>query len=288
MIDNSAIFVISSQVVSGQVGLKAIMPALRTLSFEAITLPTTLLGAHPAAFRAMGTPVGGALPAEQLQEMADWLLKAGALDNCAAILSGYLPSPAHVAAVAKIVTCMKREKPDLIYACDPICGDIHGDTGRLYLPETVVAGLRDHLLPLADIASPNLFELQCLAGSDNLVETNDAITAARHLGVRHVIVTSAPAPRGQIANLAIGEEVYRCETSKAPDAPHGMGDFFAALYLGLRLNKKSQALGIASATMAQIAGNNIKARTLPHGPISLAAPAIQEMVFISNGEAAQI
>jgi pyridoxine kinase len=272
MNDKGSIFVISSQVVSGLVGLKAVMPALRALDYETITLPTTLLAAHPAAFPNPGRPAGGPMSATQMLEVADWLLAAGAFNRCRAIMTGYLPSPAHVEAAAQIVTKIKALRPDMIYCCDPICGD----KGALYLPQDVAAGLRTHLLPLADLATPNLFELAHLTGSGDLADTAQAIEAARSLDIAHVVVTSAPAPQGRIATLAVGETVLRCETACAPEAPSGMGDFFAALYLGLYLDGEAKALGTATATLADMAMRNMQTATLPHGPVKLAAPAITD------------
>ena len=273
--DKTSIFVMSSQVVSGTVGLKAILPALRLTGFEAIALPTTLLAAHPAAFPDNGLPVGGPIEDEKLLELADWLMDAGALDNCAAILTGYLPSAAHIDVAAKIAARLKARNPNMIYCCDPICGD----EGRLYLPPEVMHGLRDRLLPLADIITPNLFELQMLAGLEGFADEVEIIEAAQALGVAQTLVTSAPAAEGRIAGLLIGEDIMRCETAKAPRAPHGMGDFFAALYLALYLKGTPKALGIACATMAQITAINMETDQLPHGPIELAPPALQDKLL---------
>ncbi|HAT08220.1 MAG TPA: pyridoxal kinase [Rhodobiaceae bacterium] len=274
---HGSIFVMSSQVVSGQVGLKATMPALRAVGHETVTLPTTLLSAHPAAFPENGAPAGGPVEPMQMVEIGDWLLTAGALDHCAAILTGYLPSAAHIDAAARIIAKIKAVNPHIFYCCDPICGD----EGRLYLPEEVMHGLRDRLLPLADMATPNLYELQRLAGRDGFADEVEVVDAARDLGVAHMVVTSAPAAAERIAALAVtADEVLRCETARAPKAPYGMGDFFAALYLSLHLAKEPKALGIACATLAQMAAANMETSTLPHGPVHIAAAAIQDKLNI--------
>ena len=276
-VGQGSIVVMSSQVVSGQVGLKATMPALRAMGHETVTLPTTLLSAHPAAFPAHSAPAGGPIEPSRMLEIADWLLAAGALDSCAAILTGYLPSPAHIDAAAQIIAKVKAVNPNVFYCCDPICGD----NGRLYLPEEVMHGLRDRLLPLADMATPNLFELQMLAGRDGFADEVEVVDAARDLGLVHMVITSAPAAEGRIAALAVTQEdVLRCETARAPRAPHGMGDFFAALYLALSLAEEPKALGIACATLAQMAATNMETSSLPHGPVQIAAAAIQDKLNI--------
>ena len=278
MVRKGSIFVISSHVVSGQVGIKAMLPAFRALKCEAITLQTTMLAAHPAAFPDMGPPVGTIVPAEQLLEITDWLLRAGALDNVAAVISGYLPTAAHVNAVAEIVTRLRHHNRDLLYCCDPICGD----NGQLYLPQDVADGLRGALLPLASLTTPNRFELAHLTHHEDFGDTQDMVRAARSLQVPHVAITSAPAPKGRIATVSVGKEVMRCESAEAPRAPHGMGDLFSALYLGLRLEENPKALGIAAGTLAQIASANMETQTLPHGPLTLSAPLIQETLVVAD------
>lgn len=278
MVRKGSIFVISSHVVSGQVGIKAMLPAFRAMKSEAITLQTTMLAAHPAAFPDMGPPVGTIVPAEQLLEITDWLFRAGALDNVTAVMSGYLPSADHVNAVAKIVTRLRHHNRDLVYCCDPICGD----NGKLYLPQDVAEGLRTALLPIASLTTPNRFELEYLSNQSDLSDTHDLVRAARSLGVPHIAVTSAPAPEGRIASVCVGQEVMRCESAKAPRAPHGMGDLFSALYLGLYLEENPKALGIATGTLAQIASANMQTQTLPHGPLTLSAPLIQETLVVAD------
>jgi len=276
MSENNSVLVISSNVSSGQVGLQAIAPGLRVLSFEVVGLHTTWLSAHPAAFPAMGQPQGGPVSPDQMRDIADWLMASGALDDCVAILSGYMPSPEHVKACADIVDKVKAAKPEVIYCCDPICGD----HDRLYLPKSVANGLRTMLLPRANIATPNLFELRHLSGQSDTSDMDALVAAARALRCPHVVVTSAPAPDGRIATLAISEEIHRCETARAPHVPHGMGDLFAALYLGLHLKGESKALGIATGTMAAIAAGRMNAASLPHGPLALAQPTLQDKVFL--------
>ena len=80
---HATVLVISSQVIDGQVGIQAIAPGLRAFGLGCIALPTTLLAAHPAAYPQACPPAGGALPAAQITEFAEWLLSAGAFENLA-------------------------------------------------------------------------------------------------------------------------------------------------------------------------------------------------------------
>ena len=157
---HATVLVISSQVIDGQVGIQAIAPGLRAFGLGCIGLPTTLLAAHPAAYPQAGPPAGGALPAAQITEFADWLVSAGAFDRLAGVLTGYMPSVEHVEATAGVIDMLRAHKPGLTVCCDPICGD----NDQLYLPQEVAAALGEHLMPRASIATPNLFELGHLTG----------------------------------------------------------------------------------------------------------------------------
>ncbi len=46
--------------------------------------------------------------------------------------------------------------------CDPVIGD----HGGLYVPEAVATAIRDRLMPLATLATPNRFELAWLTGTE--------------------------------------------------------------------------------------------------------------------------
>ncbi len=263
---------ISSQVMHGQVGLNAITPALRCLGLESYACPTILLATHPAAYPDHDPPAQLDIPAARLRDMLDWLVTAAGVPPV--IISGYMPSLAHIEAVADFIRFCKTQRSDVIYLCDPICGD----RGRLYVDETVAQALGQTLLPLADIATPNLFELQWLS---NTPANKDAeiIAAARGLICPEVIVTSTPAPAGRIATLAItAEKTLRCETACDPRHVHGMGDTFSGLYLGLRLLNQPAALGVATATMAQLAVQASANGQLSTQPICLAPAAPEETI----------
>jgi pyridoxine kinase len=273
---HATVLVISSQVIDGQVGIQAIAPGLRAFGLGCIGVPTTLLAAHPAAYPQAGPPAGGALPAAQITEFADWLVSAGAFDRLAGVLTGYMPSVEHVEATAGVIDMLRAHKPGLTVCCDPICGD----NDQLYLPQEVAAALGEHLMPRASIATPNLFELGHLTGMGALEQTQDAARAAVQLNVPEVIVTSAPGPKGRIATLLLSDQLLRCETLAVPQVPHGMGDLFSALYMGLHLRKDKMALGIATSTMAKLAARSANKNALPSGQVELEKAALQETLSL--------
>eukprot|EP01052_Picozoa_sp_SAG31_P047183 SAG31_NODE_9331_length_1295_cov_1.971572_2_plen_106_part_00 len=98
---------------------------------------------------------------EQLTDIFDGLaandLPVGGYDG---VLTGYLGSPDIVAAVAKLIRRLREQRPDLMYVCDPVLGD----NGRLYVKEAMVGAFKRELLPLADVITPNGFEVSTLSG----------------------------------------------------------------------------------------------------------------------------
>ena len=59
-----------------------------------------------------------------------------------------------------------------------------------------------------------------------------------------------------------------------------MGDLFSALYLGLHLRREKMALGIATSTMAKLAGKSANKNALPSGPVEMEKPALQETLSL--------
>ena len=113
-------------------------------------------------------------------ERAPWL------GEVAAVLSGYLGDAGQAEAVASLVAAVKARNPDAVYVCDPVMGD----SGGLYVPEATAEALRDRLMPIADIATPNRYELEWMAGAplDDIRSVDAAALAcgaadhAGHLG----------------------------------------------------------------------------------------------------------
>src|SRR5690606_10779249 len=92
--------------------------------------------------------------------------------------------------------------------------------------------VRDALVPIADVLTPNRFELAWLSG----IEVQDiatAISAARHLARPKLIATSIPAAAGELANILVtGKNALLCKVDKMRDVPHGTGDLFAGALAG--------------------------------------------------------
>jgi pyridoxine kinase len=245
-----AVIVVNSEVVRGSVGGRASVFALERMGFPVWFVPTvTLVRLVPEAEGFAGL-IEDAIGSR-------WLGEVGA------VLSGYLGAADQAAAVARLVTAVKARNPEARYLCDPNIGD----GGDLFVSTQVATAVRDRLIPLADMATPNRHELAWLTGRE--AGDNDGLAkAARALGVEEVIVTSAVAGEGAIGNLAVTEDDAQLVTHPRLDAiPRGTGDLFAALYLAGRLGGKTvrEACERAGATVLAAArlANEMGADELP-------------------------
>ena len=219
----SRILAISSQVACGHVGLSAIVPAVQAMAHAVIALPTVMLSNHPGHPHVAGERVSATL----LHGMVDALHANGWLAGIDVVLTGYLPSTEHVAFSRSAVETVKAAAPHATFICDPILGD---EAEGLYLDAGAAAGIRDELLPLADIALPNRFELAWLTGR-SIGSLEDAAVAAADLPTRVTFATSVPSGAGKIANLLTDSSgTAICRHSLLSGIPKGTGDFLSGTF----------------------------------------------------------
>lgn len=221
------ILAISSQVAYGPVGLTAAVPPLQAAGHEVLAVPTIMLSNHPGH----APPAGFRTSPEDLGKILAALEGLRVLDGTAAALTGFFASPGQVEAAASVLARMKSANPALAILIDPVMGD----GAELYVPEPVASAIRDHLLPLATITTPNRFELSWLTGRD-VTDGASAIAAARALGTAEVLATSIPQGTDHLATLLITAEGHHASTApKLAHVPHGTGDMLSGLYLAERV-----------------------------------------------------
>jgi pyridoxine kinase len=225
---------IQSQVAYGHVGNSAAAFPMQMHGIDVIAVPTTLLSNRPG----YKTVRGRVLEAQLVGDLLLGIEERGALHATKMILSGYLGSPDIATVVADFVTRARSSHPHLTYACDPVLGD--RDRG-LFVHADIPPRVRDRLLPLADIITPNHFEFEWLCGA-KAATSGQMIEAAQTLlarGPSTIIVTSAElsdTPAGEIETLAIERtKAWRVRTPKLPISPNGTGDLFAALIVSARV-----------------------------------------------------
>lgn len=238
------VIVITSHVVRGGVGGRTSVFTLERLGFPVWSLPTLILPWHPG----QGPSTRIALDRAAFSGAVSDLSRSPALDGVGAVLTGYFDDATQIEPVAELVALVKARNPEAIYLCDPVIGDGDG----LFRPEDIAAAIRDRLLPLADVATPNRHELMWLAGT--LADDNDGLAAAAAtLGPKEVVVTSAFAPRDEIG-LVLTEPggVHIASHPALADAPHGTGDLFAALYLAHSLDGAAPPAALERAAAATL------------------------------------
>ena len=243
----ASVIVISSHVVRGSVGNRAAVFALETLGFPVWAVPTVVLPWHPGHSRATRIVP----PREDFAALIDDLCSAPWLGEIGGVLSGYLGDAGQAGDVARLVGAVRKANPEAIYMCDPVIGD----TGGLYVPEAVAASIGSELIPIADIATPNVHELAWLSGAP-INESRSMISAAETLGPSRVLVTSAPAMMaGSTGNLLVsGRQTLMAEHRLIANAPNGLGDLMAATFLARLMEglPEEKALQLATGTVFEI------------------------------------
>ena len=136
-------------------------------------------------------------------------------------------------------------------------------SGGLYVPEPVAARQRDMLMPLADIATPNRYELEWMTGVK--LETPQAIIeAALDAGPATMLVTSSPAlMRNHTGNLLVTpSHAMIAEHRVIENPPNGLGDLTAALFLARTLEGQDAHRALQTTTESVF---EILARTAKRG-----------------------
>jgi pyridoxine kinase len=250
-----AVIVVSSHVARGSVGNRAAVFALETLGFPVWAVPTVILPWHPGHGRATRIVPD----AEQFAALMKDLERAPWLGEVTGVLSGYLGDARQAEAVASLVGAVRAKNPRAIYVCDPVMGD----QGGLYVPQELAEALRDLLVPIADIATPNRFELEWMAGSA-LPDLRSIMASALDAGPPTMLVTSTPGMMaGGIGNLLITRsEALLAEHRAIDKPPNGLGDLTAAVLLARLLDDQPIAKALQSTTASVF---EILARTAKRG-----------------------
>ncbi|MBC7953826.1 MAG: pyridoxal kinase PdxY [Rhodospirillaceae bacterium] len=239
---------LQSAVAYGYVGNSAATFPLQRLGFEVWPVDTVQFSNHPVYGQ-----LGGDMASPNLvRAVIDGLTRLGVLGQCDAVLSGYLGDAATAPTVLDAVQQVRALKPDAVFLCDPVMGD---DTTGRYVRDGIPQFMAEHLVPAADIITPNRFELQRLTGHD-VTELASATTAARMLldrGPRMVVVTSLPDPAGIACVMVTAQGAWAVRTPWLAFDPaiHGSGDCLSALLLAhiLRNAPPPEALSLAVSSL---------------------------------------
>ena len=241
---------IQSHVAYGHVGNSSAVFALQRLGVEVWPVHTVQFSNHTG----YGAWRGRIFDGESVDEIVEGIADRGVLDRCDAVLSGYLGSADVGHAVVGAVARARAASPGAVYCCDPVIGDV----GRgVFVRPGILELLRDVAVPVADVVTPNHFELDALSGMQTatLASVKDAVAAVQALGPRTVLTTSLVAedtPEDAVDLLASAEgRHFRVRTPRLGVSVNGAGDAIAALFLAhlVRTGSAEQALSAAAASV---------------------------------------
>jgi len=260
---------VQSWVACGTVGNTAALFPLQRLGCETWSLNTVAFSNHTGHERWRGDTV----PASDIAALFEGISELGVLARCDAVLSGYLGEAETGPVLLDIVARVKAANPRALYCCDPVMGDVGlGYYVRAGIPEF----FRDRALALADIVTPNRFELEWLSRRPvrNLADAREAAAALRQSGPAIVLATSLDADADRVAALAAGPDgVWAAETPRLAIEATGCGDAVAALFLAWLLKGKPVPDALAT-TIAAIYG--VIEATMLSGGGELALVAAQD------------
>ena len=241
---------IQSHVAYGHVGNSAAVFPLQRIGVEVWPIDTVQFSNHTG----YGGWTGEVFGAQHIRDLVKGIEDRGVFGECAGVLSGYMGSAEIGEAILDAVTKVKRANPAARYCCDPVIGD--HDTG-IYVREGIPEFMRARALAMADVATPNQFELGTLSGLDT--GTMDGLHAAidwlHAIGVSTVLVTSVQTdetPDRVIDMIASGGGgCFRLRTPLLPLSINGGGYAIAALFFAhwLRSGSAAEALGKAGSSL---------------------------------------
>jgi len=220
---------IQSAVAYGHVGNSAAVFPLQRIGVEVVPVPTVNFSNHTG----YGAWRGPLIPPPDVAEILLGVEERGVFQQIDAVLSGYQGSVGIGDVIVDAVRRVKAVNPSAIYACDPVMGN--AKSGCFVAPE-IPDLLRDRVVPVADIITPNQFELGFLTGTEpaGIESILASADLARDMGPSTVLVTSVERPdraEGTIEMLVVdGAGAWLVSTPYLPFKANGSGDVTAALF----------------------------------------------------------
>jgi pyridoxine kinase len=262
---------IQSHVAYGHVGNSAAVFPLQRLGHEVWPVLTVNFSNHTG----YGAWRGPLIDPADVTEVITGIEERGALTACDAVLSGYQGSPAIAGVIVDAVRRVKEANPAATYTCDPVMGNAR--SGCFVNPE-IPPVIREQVVPVADILTPNQFELGFLTGTDphTLEEVLESADAARAMGPSTILVTSVETGEDTIGLMAVdGEGAWLVETPMLPMKANGSGDITAALFTA-HLHETGSAAVAVSRTVSSVYA--VLKETLESGERELRLVAAQDAI----------
>ncbi len=258
---------IQSAVAYGYVGNRAAVFPLQCMGYDVIAVNTVQLSNHTG----YGAFKGEFFSPDHIAAVLEGIEDRGVFPRIEGVLSGYLGDATLGQIVLDTVAKIRSLRGDapFLYTCDPVMGDV----GRgFFVRDGIPPFFKDTALPLADIITPNQFELEYLSGHTvkTLEDAKAACDILHERGTKTILVTSlehSATPKNHIQMMAssiANQDGASQQAAPKRDpkrfivttpkiafdiAPNGSGDCTAALFCGHILDGADiqTALGLTAA-----------------------------------------
>ncbi|WP_440709959.1 pyridoxal kinase PdxY [Herbiconiux sp. YIM B11900] len=220
---------IQSAVAYGHVGNSAAVFPLQRIGVEVLPVYTVNFSNHTG----YGSWRGPLISPDDVRAVITGIEERGVFPQIDVVLSGYQGGAGIGDVIIDAVQRVKAANPSAIYSCDPVMGN--AKSGCFVAPEIPVL-LRERVVPVADIITPNQFELGFLTETEpgDLDSTLASVDLARAMGPSTVLVTSVERPDREpdtVEMLAVDSAgAWIVQTPQLPIKANGSGDVTAGLF----------------------------------------------------------
>lgn len=252
MTENKTI-VIHSKVSAGYVGSNTTSLVLQMGGYDVITVPTVLYSNH-LGYATVG---GGIVPEDLFASILNGILELNILEDISTIITGFIGSAEQVRITAEFIKMIKKHKPEILYLCDPVMGDT--DKGQ-YVEQDIPNAIIEHLVPIADLLTPNQFEAEKIIGKtlSNIEDINRLLQERFDLSRQQIVITSYGFDayrKDQAYNCIVEKNIHEITKTQMIDLhPPGTGELFTThLYAAmLRGTKLRDAVALAGDILSTV------------------------------------
>lgn len=251
---------IQSAVAYGHVGNSAAVFPLQRIGVEVLPVYTVNFSNHTG----YGAWRGPLISPEDVAAVIAGIEDRGVFPEIDVVLSGYQGGEGIADVIIDTVARVKKANPDAVYACDPVMGN--AKSGCFVAP-AIPDLLRERVVPVADILTPNQFELGFLTGTEpgSIDSTLASADLVRARGPRTVLVTSVERPDRQadtIEMMVVADAgAWIVQTPLIPMKANGSGDVTAALFTAhlQRTGDPADALARTASSVFDLLSNTFEA-----------------------------
>ena len=251
---------IQSAVAYGHVGNSAAVFPLQRIGVEVLPVYTVTFSNHTG----YGAWRGPLISPADVADVITGIEERGVLGEIDVVLSGYQGGEGIADVIIDAVARVKKANPDAVYACDPVMGN--AKSGCFVAP-AIPELLRERVIPVADIITPNQFELGFLTGTEpgSIESTLESADLARARGPRTVLVTSVERPYREpdtIEMMVVDDDgAWIVQTPLIPMKANGSGDVTAALFTAhyRRSGDAADALARTASSVFDLLSNTYEA-----------------------------